>query len=69
MPTYNFKCPCGFTVEEQRKFGENYPPDCPKCDHRMKQVIGSNPFVLKGSGWDKASHYGHKWKLGKKGST
>ncbi len=58
MTKYRYRCPCGTEVEEQRKFGENEPvPKCPHCDHKMKQVIGTNPFILKGKDWYKPVHH------------
>ena len=39
MATYEFKCPCGFKLEEQRRFGDNEPPKCLRCEHKMVQVI------------------------------
>lgn len=63
MATYNFKCPCGTTLEEVRRFGDNKPPSCPHCEHVMTQVIGSNNFILKGDDWFKSAHYDDKWRL------
>ena len=65
MATYNFKCiPCEIKFEDRtRKFGDNSPPICHHCGQKMIQVIGSNDFVLKGSGWYKPGHYGHNWKM------
>jgi len=57
MTTYVFKCPCGTEVTEKRRFGDNEPPPCHHCEHEMKQVIGGNPFILKGKGWYKPSHH------------
>lgn len=57
MATYTFKCPCGVRLEEKRRFGDNEPPSCPKCDHKMKQVIDRTEFKLKGGGWYKPGHY------------
>ena len=57
MPTYNFKCPCGLTLEEKRRFGDNTPPPCPHCKHDMTQVIGTNPFILHGKDWYKKVHH------------
>ena len=57
MSTYEYKCPCGTKLTEVRKFGDNEAPECPHCKHKMKQVIGTNPFLLKEGGWYKNSHY------------
>ena len=59
MTTYTLKCKnCKITmVESNRKFGDNEPPNCLRCDHKMKQVIDRTEFKLKGEGWYKPSHY------------
>ncbi len=63
MAIYNYKCECGARLEETRRFGDNKPPHCRECKGMMTQVIGSNPFILKGSDWFKPAHYDDKWKL------
>ena len=46
MPVYVFKCECGLTSEELRKFGDADPPDC-VCGKRMERVF-SIPVVISG---------------------
>ena len=57
MATYDYRCPCGTELTETRRFGDNAPPECPHCKHKMKQVIGTNNFILSGKGWYKPSHH------------
>ena len=59
MTTYTFKCKaCDLTLEcRDRKFGDNTPPLCPNCEHKMTQKIDRPEFKLKGEGWYKPSHY------------
>lgn len=58
MATYKFRCPKGCVeLEVIRRFGDNKPPVCTECDTKMKQVIGANPVMFKGKGWDRPGHF------------
>lgn len=59
MATYTFRCNnCNITMEERgRKFGDNSPPNCLRCEHTMTQVIDRAEFKLKGKDWYKPAHF------------
>ena len=59
MATYTFKCNhCDIRLEDRtRKFGDNSPPDCDQCGHKMVQVIDKTEFKLMGKGWYKPGHF------------
>lgn len=53
MPTYDYKCEaCGHEFETTQKISDNPLKKCPKCGKmKLKRLIGSANFVLKGKGW------------------
>lgn len=52
MPIYEYECEkCGNVVEKWQKGYEAEAEPCPGCSGRLKRLISSNSFVLKGGGW------------------
>jgi putative FmdB family regulatory protein len=53
MPIYEYLCGgCGHRKEILHKIGKTtVRPACPECGKRMKKMISSAAFILKGSGW------------------
>ena len=52
MPVYEYKClKCKKIHEIMQKITENPLTDCPDCGGKMKKIISSTTFVLKGTGW------------------
>jgi putative FmdB family regulatory protein len=52
MPIYEYQCPkCGQQTEILHQSQERRRPVCPECGGRMKKMISSSAFILKGSGW------------------
>jgi putative FmdB family regulatory protein len=51
MPIYEYKCEtCGKTLEAIQKFSDAPLTEC-GCHGRLKRLISSSSFHLKGSGW------------------
>lgn len=53
MPTYEFKCPSCFRLEEQYfSFTDTHALLCPSCKEvPMDKVIQATPAILRGGGW------------------
>jgi putative FmdB family regulatory protein len=52
MPTYEFKCPKCFRLEEQYfGFKDEHKLLCPGCKTEMGKVIGAAPAIFHGGGW------------------
>ena len=52
MPIYEYQCDsCGSRRELILKPGEEARPSCTECRKRMRRLISSTAFILKGSGW------------------
>jgi len=53
MPIFEYKCDsCGHHFEELQKINEKPLKKCPKCKKRkLKKLISSGSFILKGSGF------------------
>jgi putative FmdB family regulatory protein len=52
MPIYEYQCPkCGQQTEILHQSQERKRPVCRECGGRMKKMISSSAFILKGSGW------------------
>ena len=51
MPIYEYQCSkCGNIIEKWDTISNN-EYTCPKCKNKMKKIISSSTFVLKGGGW------------------
>ena len=58
MPRYDYKCKkCGI-IEIEHRMNEKIE-ECPKCKGKIKKLISSSDFILKGEGWT-PKHYGDK---------
>jgi len=63
MPIYEYKCPsCGYTTELLQKMNDPKVPVCLKCNISMKKLIAPSTFILKGTGWYKATSNEDKFK-------
>lgn len=53
MPTYEYECThCGHTFEIFQKITDGQLEKCPKCNHKIKRLIGSGSgIIFKGSGF------------------
>jgi len=54
MPLYDYKCPeCGHFEENMHLNMDHGPQECPECEARMWQQLGSVNYGMqfKGSGW------------------
>jgi len=52
MPVYEYEClKCKKRHEIMQRITENPLTDCPECAGKMKKIISSTTFVLKGTGW------------------
>ena len=52
MPIYEYEClACGKTTEAFQKFSDPPLGRCPQCRGRLKKLISTTSFQLKGSGW------------------
>ncbi len=53
MPTYEYACDkCGYEFEREQRITDDPVKTCPKCRSRkVRRLISSTSFVLKGSGW------------------
>ena len=58
MPVYEYEClKCKKRHEIMQRITANPLTDCPDCGGKMKKIISSTTFVLKGTGWY-ATDYG-----------
>jgi putative FmdB family regulatory protein len=53
MPTYEYKCQtCGYTFRKFQSMKDKPVEKCPKCDGKVRRLIGSGAAVIfKGSGF------------------
>lgn len=53
MPTYEYRCDkCGVEFEREQRISDDPIRTCPECGaRRVKRLISSTSFVLKGGGW------------------
>ena len=52
MPLYEYRCTrCKHEVEALQKMSDPLLISCPRCDGKLKKLMSSNSFILKGSGW------------------
>jgi len=51
MPTYEYRCGhCG-DFEEMQRITNPPRSRCPRCNRKVRRLISSTSFQLKGSGW------------------
>jgi len=51
MPTYEYRCENGHTVEAVQSFSDEPLTICPECGGRLRRVFHPVGIVLKGSGF------------------
>lgn len=53
MPTYEYECThCGYSFETFQKITDEPLKKCPKCDRKVRRLIGSGAgFIFKGAGF------------------
>jgi len=53
MPTYDYECgACGNTFEAFQKITDSPLEKCPKCNRRLKRLVGSgSAIIFKGPGF------------------
>jgi len=52
MPIYEYHCTaCGKDFEKMQKITENPIQECPFCLGKVRKLISSTSFHLKGTGW------------------
>lgn len=53
MPTYEYKCMhCGHKFEESQSITAKHLDKCPKCNKKVKRLIGSGSgIIFKGAGF------------------
>lgn len=53
MPTYEYECPqCGHTFEAFQNMSAKPLNKCPKCNQKLKRIIGAGSgIIFKGSGF------------------
>ena len=53
MPTYEYECThCGHSLEIFQKITDPRLDKCPKCNHKLKRLIGAGAgIIFKGSGF------------------
>jgi len=52
MPIYEYECKkCGHQTEVMQKFSDPPMAECDMCCGKMRKLISSSTFHLKGSGW------------------
>lgn len=60
MPYYEFQCPkCGKIFEEYYKNIKEADADfieCIYCGVKMKRILSSTSFILKGGGWSSSGY-------------
>lgn len=65
MPLYEYRCDkCNTIVEILQRIGEETPL-CKKCNTKLKKIISTTSFILKGDGW---AATGYNKKNNKKGN-
>lgn len=57
MPIYEYACDdCGKHHEIMQKITDKPLSHCPACGGKMRKLISSTSFVLKGTGWYKTDY-------------
>lgn len=53
MPTYEYECiSCGHSFEKSQNINDKHLTKCPKCNKKIKRLIGSGSgIIFKGSGF------------------
>ncbi len=53
MPTYEYECKhCGYKFEASQKITDKPLDNCPKCNKKVKRLIGSGSgIIFKGTGF------------------
>jgi putative FmdB family regulatory protein len=52
MPLYEYECTqCGAIEEALQKFSDKPLTQCAQCKGKLRKLISSSAFHLKGSGW------------------
>ena len=53
MPTYDYECTsCGHAFEVFQKISDRHLEKCPKCNKKVRRLIGSGAgIIFKGSGF------------------
>ena len=51
MPTYDYECSKGHTFEVEQRITEEPLKTCKICRAKVRRLITSTNFVLKGGGW------------------
>jgi putative FmdB family regulatory protein len=51
MPTYEYRCENGHTIEAVQSFSDEPLTACPECGARLRRVFHPVGIVLKGSGF------------------
>ncbi len=53
MPTYEYECTkCGHAFEAFQKMSDKHLTKCPKCEKKVRRLIGSGGgIIFKGSGF------------------
>lgn len=69
MPLYEYQCDaCGRRFEQIRKFSDPPVEVCPTCGGKVRKLVSSPAFHLKGTGWY-ATDYSKKDKGESSGSN
>jgi len=58
MPTYTYKCTdaaCEHQFDAIQRITDDPLKFCPQCDEKVKRLIVSGNFILKGEKWHKNS--------------
>ena len=64
MPIYEYSCPTCGEFEVTQRITESPLKKCPTCKSKVRKLISTTSFQLKGSGWY-ATDYGGKKDAGK----
>jgi len=53
VPTYEYECKhCGYKFEASQKITDKHLDKCPKCNRKVKRLIGSGSgIIFKGTGF------------------
>ena len=59
MPVYDYECQkCKHELSVMQRMSDPVKKKCPKCKAlRLKKLISSSSFVLKGKGWFNSGGY------------
>src|SRR5215470_8021600 len=64
MPIYEYSCPTCGEFEVTQRITESPLKKCPTCKSKVRKLISTTSFQLKGTGWY-ATDYGAKKEAGK----